>query len=55
MAVQIVFTPELWWAITSLIKFGVELAGTYTPEEIIERAKIEEARSDRLQERQEVG
>lgn len=55
MSIQIVFTPELWWAITSLAKFGVELIGTYTPEEVIERAKTEEARSDRLQERQEAG
>ena len=53
MAIQIVFTPELWWAIVTLVKFGIDMSGTHTDEEIIQRAKDEEARSDALQKRQE--
>ena len=55
MSIQIVFTPELWWAIVTLVKFGVDMSGTYTEEQIIQRAKDEEARSDALQKRQEEG
>ena len=50
---EIVITAEMFIAIASLIKSGVELIGSFTEEELIQMAKDEEARSERLQKRQE--
>ena len=55
MAIQLVLTPEVAMAIFSLVKSGVELIGEFTDEQLIQMAKDEEARSDRLQDRQERG
>ena len=53
MAVQIVITPELFMALTTLIKSGVELIGTYTEEQLIQMSADEKIRSEALQKRQE--
>ena len=55
MSVVITITPEMYIAIASLIKSGVELIGDFTEEKLIQMARDQEARSDRLQQRQEGG
>ena len=53
MAVQIVFTPELFMALTTLIKSGIELIGEFTDEQLIQMAADQKIRSEQLQKRQE--
>lgn len=53
MAVQIVISPELFLALTTLIKSGIELIGEYTEDQLIQMAADETARSEALQNRQE--
>ena len=55
MAVQIVITPELFMALTTLIKSGVELIGEFTEDELLKMAADERVRSELLQKRQEGG
>ena len=53
MAVQIVITRELFMALTTLIKSGVELIGEFTKDELLKMAADQKVRSEALQKRQE--
>jgi len=55
MAVQIVITRELFMALTTLIKSGVELIGEFTKDELLKMAADQKVRSEALQKRQEGG
>jgi len=55
MAVKIVIDAELFMALTTLIKSGIELIGDFTREELLQMAADQKLRSEALQKRQEGG
>ena len=55
MAVQIVISAELFMALTTLIKSGIELIGEFTEEQLLQMSADQKARSEQLQVRQEGG
>jgi len=55
MAVKIVFDAEMFMALTTLIKSGVELIGEFTKDELLKMAADQKVRSEALQKRQEGG
>ena len=55
MAVKIVLDAQMFMALTTLIKSGVELIGEFTREELLQMAADQKVRSEGLQARQEGG
>ena len=55
MAVKIVLDAQMFMALSTLIKSGVELIGEFTREELLQMAADQKVRSAALQKRQEGG
>ena len=55
MAVKIVIDAQMFMALTTLIKSGVELIGEFTRKELLQMAADQKVRSEALQKRQEGG